>query len=90
MSEYDEQVQAQRLKLEAEEWAKGVKSLHSHSLKSMWYDNRPQDTDGGSVQDIQYNDGRVQRTINKTGEIVILGEQLTGEALVHEYSRHQH
>ena len=89
MSEYDEQVEAQRLKLEAEEWAKGVKSLHSHSLKSMWYDTRPQDTDDGSVQDVQYNDGRIQRTINKTGEVVILGKQLTGEALVDEYSRHQ-
>ena len=54
MSEYDEQVQAQRLKLEAEEWAKGVKSLHSHSLKSMWYDTRPQDTDDGPVSDVEY------------------------------------
>ena len=89
MSEYDEQVQAQRLKLEAEEWAKGVKSLHSHSLKSMWYDTRPQDTDNGSVQDIQFNDGRVQRTINKTVEVVIVGKQITEEELVDKYKRKQ-
>ena len=89
MSEYDEQVQAQRLKLEAEEWAKGVKSLHSHSLNSMWYDTRPQDTDNGSVQDIQFNDGRVQRTINKTVEVVIVGKQITEEELVDKYKRKQ-
>ena len=38
MSQYDERVERQRLKLKAEEWAKGVKSLHAHSLSSMWYD----------------------------------------------------
>ena len=31
----------------------------------------------------------IEVTINKTGEVVILGKQLTGEALVDEYSRHQ-
>lgn len=88
MSEYDNEVQRQRDKLAAEEWAKGVKSIQAHSLKSMWYDNRPQDTDNGSVLDVQYNDGSVKRTIQSTGETVILGKQLTGEELIYEYSRH--
>ena len=88
MSEYDDKVQQQRDKLAAEEWAKGVKSMQAHSLKSMWYDNRPQDTDNGSVMDVSYNDGSIKRTIQSTGETVIMGEQLTGEELVYEYNRH--
>ena len=88
MSEYDNEVERQRNKLAAEEWAKGVKSMQAHSLKSMWYDDRPQDTDNGSVLDIHYNDGSVKRTIQSTGETVIMGEQLTGEELVYEYNRH--
>tara|TARA_R110002050_G_scaffold132725_2_gene254883 strand:+ start:619 stop:909 length:291 start_codon:yes stop_codon:yes gene_type:complete len=88
MSEYDDKVQQQRDKLAAEKWAKGVRSLQAHSLKSMWYDDRPQDTDNGSVMDVHYNDGSIQRTIQSTGETVIMGEQLTGEDLVYEYSRH--
>ena len=88
MSEYDDKVQQQRDKLAAEKWAKGVRSLQAHSLKSMWYDNRPQDTDNGSVLDVHHNDGSVKRTIQSTGETVIMGEQLTGEELVYEYSRH--
>ena len=88
MSEYDDKVQQQRDKLAAEKWAKGVRSLQAHSLKSMWYDDRPQDTDNGSVMDVHYNDGSIQRTIQSTGETVIMGKQLTGEDLVYEYSRH--
>ena len=88
MSEYDDKVQQQRDKLAAEKWAKGVRSLQAHSLKSMWYDDRPQDTDNGSVMDVHFNDGSIQRTIQSTGETVIMGEQLTGEDLVYEYSRH--
>ena len=37
MSQYDDRVEKQRLKLEAEEWAKGVKAVHAHSLNSMFY-----------------------------------------------------
>ena len=94
MSEYDEQVQAQRLKLEAEEWAKGVKSLHSHSLKSMWYDTRPQDTENGQfVMDKQYNGGEIERTIytsdgNNAGTY-IFGKRKTGDDLIQEYRKNQ-
>jgi len=88
MTEYDERVRRQRMRLEAEKWASGVKCIHAHQLKSMWYDDRPQDTDSSGVVDVQYNDGRIRRTIQETGEIVWMGQKLTGEDLVHEYSRH--
>ncbi len=87
MTQFDDRVEKQRLKLEAEKWANGIKCLHSHQIKSMWYDDRPQDTDESPVMDIQYNDGRIRRTINKTGEVVWMGEQIKGEELVHAYTR---
>ena len=89
MSQYQEQVEYQKLWLAAEKWANGVKCLHSHQLKSMWYDDRPQDTDDSPVMDIQFNDGRIKRTIIKTGEVSWMNgsKQLTGEELVYEYRR---
>ena len=60
MTQYNETVERQRLLLEAEEWAGGVKSLHAHSFTSMWYDTRGND---GSVMDIEYNNGVVKREI---------------------------
>ena len=38
MSEYDDVVERQRLLLEAEAWAKNIKSIHVHSLTSMYYE----------------------------------------------------
>jgi hypothetical protein len=87
MTQFNDRVEKQRLKIEAEEWAKGVKSLHAHSLTSLWYDNERED---GSVLDIQYNDGRVERKINSTGETIILGTQLIGKDLVEQYVRESH
>lgn len=90
MTQYMETVRQQKIRLEAETWAKGVKTLHTHQLKSMWYENRPEDTDDSPVMDIQYNDGSIQRTIIKTNEKVWMNgsKQLTGEELVYEYQRH--
>ena len=62
MTEYDFRVERQRDLLAAEKWAKGIKSIHVHQLKSMWYDDRPQDTDIGNVTDVQHNDGRIVRS----------------------------
>lgn len=84
MSQYNDRVEKQRLKLEAEEWAKGVKSLHAHSLNSMFY---AEDRNDGSVFDVQYNDGSVRRTISATNEVVMLGKSLRGEELINEYVR---
>ena len=88
MTQYDERVEMVRQRQAAEAWANGVKCLHSHQIKSMWYDDRPQDTDDGPVMDVQYNDGRIKRTIINTGKVVMMGKQITGEDLVYEYSRH--
>jgi len=87
MTQFNDRVEKQRLKIEAEEWAKGVRTLHAHSLTSLWYDNGRED---GSVFDVQYNDGRVERQIQSTGETIILGKQLTGNELVEQYVRESH
>jgi hypothetical protein len=87
MSQYDDKVEKQRLKIEAEEWAKGVRSMHAHSLSSMWYDDRPQDTkDGKHVLDVEFNDGSVKRTLSNE-KIVMMGIQLTGEDLIQSYTK---
>ena len=82
MTQYNNRVEEQKLRLEAEEWARGVKSLHGHSLNSLWYADGRSD---GSVLDIMYNDGSVERQITSTGETVILGKRLTGQDLVNSY-----
>ena len=84
MTQYNETVERQRLLIEAETWASGVKSLHAHSFTSMWYDTRGND---GSVMDIEYNNGVVKREIKSTGETVYFGEALTGQALLDSYIR---
>ena len=83
--QYKDIVEYQRAKLAAEEWKDGVQNFHMHSLKSMWYDNRPQDTDDGMVEDYQYNDGRIERF--KNGKLIhtFTEEQITGEHLVDEF-----
>lgn len=88
MGQYDDRVERQRLLLAAEEWAKTVRSVHAHSLNSMWYDTRPQDTeDGKSVMDIQYNSGLIERKTDD-GYTVCFGKELKGDELIQEYSRH--
>ena len=88
MTQYDDRVQYQRDLLKAEEWSKTVKSVHAHSLNSMWYDTRPQDTeDGKSVMDTQYFSGLIKRETHD-GYTVYFGKELKGEELVYEYRRH--
>ena len=86
MTQYKNEVEKQAKLLEAEEWAKGVKGMHAHSISSMWYDTRPQDTDGKNVLDIEYNDGLIERRL-ESGEIIYFGEKLTGEDLIYEWER---
>jgi|TARA_B100001094_G_scaffold63037_2_gene58940 hypothetical protein len=89
MSQYNNRVEKQRLKIEAEEWAKGVKSVHAHSMDSLWYDDRPQDTqDGKSVFDIHYNDDSVRRTTS-TNETIIMGNSISGQELIDNYIRNK-
>ena len=84
MSQYDSIVDRARIQIEAEEWQKGINSLHAHSLDSLHYAPGRKD---GSVMDITYNDGFVQRTINSTGEIITFGKRLKGEELIADYAR---
>jgi hypothetical protein len=85
MGQYDDKVERQRILLAAEEWALGVKSLHAHSLTSMWYDDRPEDTaDGKGVVDRQFNSGLIERTLDN-GSVIYFGKQLKGEDLIQEF-----
>ena len=87
MGQYDDRVGRQRLIIEAEEWAQSVKSMHAHSLSSMWYDDRPEDTaDGKSVLDVEYNSGRIERRLHDDSK-VFFGEELKGDALIDAYSK---
>ena len=87
MTEFSERVERQRILLEAEEWSKGVKDLHVHGLNSMWYDDRPEDTeDGKMVTDTQFNNGLIERKQN--GKVIhVWGTKLEGEELIREYER---
>jgi hypothetical protein len=87
MTQYDELVERQRQAIEALEWAQGIKCVHIHQLKSMWYDDRPQDTDNGNVTDIQYNSGVIVRSKNGKN-FHTFGEAKTGNALTDSYLRH--
>lgn len=87
MGQYDELVHKQAVKLAAEEWAKQPSSIHVHKLSSMWYDNRPQDTEKGHVTDTQYNDGSIVREQNDKIIHVFSKEQVRGEALIDKFGR---
>ena len=87
MTQYEERVNRQALKLAAEEWANIPKSIHIHKLSSMWYDTRPQDTEQGHVTDTQYNDGSIVR--KQDGKVIHIfrEEQVRGEALIDKFGK---
>ena len=86
MSEHDELVQRQRNLLNAEEWAKGIRTIHSHKINSMYYDDRPEDTADSAVTDKEFNNGVIQRY--KNGKLIhTFGEALKGQALIDSYMR---
>mgnify|MGYP003150868873 CR=1 FL=1 len=88
MTQYEDRVEQQRLKLKAEKWANGVKSLHSHSISSMWYDDRPQDTSEGKyVIDKEFNNGIVERTLSNGEVYVFTKYELKGDDLIGAYSQ---
>ena len=91
MTQYDEKVQRQKERLEAIEWGKGVKDLHTFNSDdcNMWYDKEP-DENGkrdGRVIDLRFNNGLIKRTITETGEVYIIGEEIKGKSLINEYIR---
>ena len=82
MGQYNDKVELQRKILLAEEYRDTVMCLHAHSLSSMWYDKRPQDTaNGKGVVDVQFMDGRIERTL-KNGKKITLVKGRTGEVLI--------
>jgi len=88
MTQYDDKVQYQRDLMAAEEWSKTFSSFHNHSISSMWYDTRPQDTqDSKRVTDIIYNSGLIRRTC-ADGAVVYFGKELTGQELIDSYNKH--
>lgn len=89
MSQYNEIVEYQRLKLAAEAWSKGVHSIHAHSLSSMWYDDRPQDTENGGVVDTQYNDNSIERTLSN-GTKIWMVERPSIEKQMDLYSKYEY
>ena len=81
MTQYKDRVEQQRRLLKAEELADNITNIHVHSLNSMWYDNRPQDTENHSVTDIDYLSGKIERTLHD-GTKIVLVEGATGNDLV--------
>ena len=89
MGQFDDIVERQRKLIQAEKWSKKVKGVHAHSLTSMWYDNRPEDTaEGKSVIDIEYNGGLIERTLS-SGKVIYFGQRLRGDALIREWEAHE-
>ena len=89
MSQYNQVVERQRQMIEAEEWSKGVKAIHAHSLTSLWYETNPDRTgDDLMVCDVEFNDGSISRDYINTGKTEIIGERLTGQELLNEFGRH--
>ena len=88
MTQYNSEVEMQRLILLAEEYRDTVMSLHAHSLTSMWYETEDTVKDVvNGVTDVQYMDGRIERKVHKTGKNYLLVEGKTGEDLVQEVTR---
>lgn len=87
MGQYKDKVERQRLLLEAEKWAEGVKDIHVHSMNSMWYDDKPEDTaNNKNVTDTTFNSGLIKR--EQDGKVLrYFGEKLTGDALIDDYVR---
>ena len=81
MTQYKSKVELQKKILAAEEFANDIKGMQVHRMNSMWYDNRPQDTEKHSVTDIEYMSGKIERTLHD-GTKVVLVEGATGEKLV--------
>ena len=88
MTQYKETVERQRLKLAAETWSKGIKSLHAHKLNTMWYDDRPEDTKLHSVVDTQFNDNSILRRL-KDGTTIWMVERPSIEVQMDLYSTYE-
>ena len=88
MGQYDEIVERQRQKIAAEDLAEKVRAVHAHSLNSMWYDTRPEDTkDNKNVLDVEYNSGRIERTLESGEKFIFTDYELKGDELISAFSQ---
>jgi len=89
MGEFDYRVQKQRVLLEAEEWADGIKGIHVHGLTSMYYETAESKADiekNGHVTDTEYNSGLIVRERNGK-EVCTFGIRKTGDDLIDAYQK---
>ena len=89
MGEFDYRVQRQRVLLEAEKWAEGIKSIHTHGITSMYYETKETKTDiekNGHVTDTAYNSGLIVRERDGK-EICTFGIRKTGDDLIDAYQK---
>ena len=87
MGEFDYRVQRQKILLEAEEWADGIKGIHVHGITSMWYETAESKADiekNGQVTDTEYNSGLIVRERNGK-EVCTFGIRKTGDDLIDVY-----
>ena len=87
MGQFNEVVERQRILLEAEDWADGVKSIHVHGITSMYYETAESKADiekNGHVTDTEYNSGLIVRERNGK-EVCTFGIRKTGDDLIDAY-----
>ena len=86
MTQYTKMVEDFAMMQEALEWSRGAACIHTHSMDSMYYDDRPDDTAGmtKSVTDIEYNAGYIERFQN--GKLIhTFGKKMSDEELLNAY-----
>tara|TARA_E500000178_G_scaffold314514_1_gene332825 strand:+ start:168 stop:446 length:279 start_codon:yes stop_codon:yes gene_type:complete len=87
MGQFNEVVERQRILLEAEDWADGVKSIHVHGITSMYYETAESKADiekNGHVTDTEYNSGLIVRERNGK-KVCTFGIRKTGDDLIDAY-----
>jgi hypothetical protein len=87
MTQYDTEVERVRVREAAIAWATKVAGVHAHSIDSMWYDDRPQDTaNGKSVTDTEYQNGTIIRTQGGK-HLHTFGIEMNEEEMIDAYLR---
>ena len=89
MGEFDYRVKRQKVLLEAEEWADGIKGIHVHGITSMYYETAESKADiekNGHVTDTEYNSGLIVRERNGK-EVCTFGIRKTGDDLIDAYQK---
>ena len=88
MTQYDDKIEKQKLLLAAEDMKDEVTQIHAHKLTSMYYETELSILyfEIGGVTDVNYMDGRIERT-RADGTKYVLVEGKTGNELIQEITR---